>query len=370
MTGTALGANAARRGRVGVAVWVALASLVATLLFLYRFLEEVADGNRPDWRPILINETTAIAGLAALLAWWVLPWMRRHRLTRTSWTSELPWYLLTLVLFSAMHTSLNWGLRVLLYRVAGLGAFAYGEMPTRYFMEFPLDALAIGLATIIAHLLWASADARERELRAEQLERALTESRLQSLQLQLQPHFLFNALNTVASVMYEDVGRADRILGNLSALLRASLGARDTHEVTLGVELDALHHYLEILRARFGERCQLEVDVAEALREATVPVMLLQPLVENAVRHGALERTGKGAIRVRAWRDGGTLALEVRDDGAALGGGWASGHGLGLAGTTDRLQLLYGDRQSLTAGVLGSEFVVTMRLPYREGTHA
>jgi signal transduction histidine kinase len=354
---------------VGVLVWVALASLLATLLFLYRFLEEVADGNRPDWRPIFINEATAIAGLACLLAWAVLPWMHRHRLTKASLRTQLPWYLVMLLLFSATHTSLNWGLRTLLYRIAGLGEFRYGDMPTRYFMEFPLDALAIGLATIIAHLLWSAAEATQRELRAEQLERTLTQTRLQALQVQLQPHFLFNALNTVSSVMYEDVSRADRILGNLSALLRASLGGRDTQEVPLEVELATLEHYLEILRARYGDRCQVEVDVPEQVRKAQVPAVLLQPLVENAVRHGSLERTGQGAIRVKGWRDGGTLTLEVWDDGAGLGGG-VSGHGLGLGATRDRLHLLYGDSQSVTAGGHGTEYVVTLRMPYREGPNA
>jgi LytS/YehU family sensor histidine kinase len=253
---------------------------------------------------------------------------------------RIPLYIVGTVAFSVVHTTSNWALRSLFYPLAGLGSFHYGRMPVRYFMELPADAVAITILAVVVHLAWAYRASRDRELRAEQLERALTESRLQSLQLQMQPHFLFNALNTIASRMYDDAPAADKMLTHLASLLRASLTARHTHLVPLSSELEILDHYVAILRERFGENCAIVVDVPDDCHRLAVPALLLQPLVENAVRHGNVSRRGKGRIDVRAVRSNGSLQLDVSDDGpGAAGDVWGSG--VGLQATADRLALLF-----------------------------
>jgi two-component system LytT family sensor kinase len=197
----------------------------------------------------------------------------------------------------------------------------------------------------------AALHARQRELRAAQLEANLARAQLQNLRLQLQPHFLFNALNTISATMYEDPATADEMLGALSDLLRSSLKTVRTDEVPLREELDLLDRYLAILRARFGERLAVSIEADPAAADALVPSLLLQPLVENAIRHGSAEKDGGGAVAVRARRDGPRLILEVEDDGpgdARRNG--ARSEGIGLAATAERLRILYGASQTFTAG--------------------
>ena len=348
-----------------VALFLALWLLLSLLLFLYRYLEEVADDGKGIWQAPLINESTSAFGGLALVFLIALPLMKRWPLTRENRARRLPLYFLGTLVFSLIHTSLNWALRSLLYPVAGLGTFDYGLMPVRYFMEFPADAVALSIVVVLVHLAWAYRASRDRELRAEQLERALIESRLQSLQLQMQPHFLFNALNTIASRMYDDAPGADKMLTHLASLLRASLSTRDTHLVPLDSELEMLNHYVSILRERFGANCVIEVDVPQECRAAAVPALLLQPLVENAVRHGNLSRLGQGRIEVHASLSNGWLDLGVHDDGPGMDRA-PRGDGVGLQATIDRLELLFPGEHRIEMGRHREGFQVLMRLPLRE----
>jgi signal transduction histidine kinase len=350
-----------------IVVFLVLWSALSLLLFSYRYLEEVADDGQAVWQAPLINETTSAFGGLALAFLVALPLMRRFPLTRENSSRRIPLYVAGLIVFSVIHTTLNWGLRSLFYPLAGLGSFHYGRMPVRYFMEFPADAVSMTIVVVVVHLAWAYRASRDRELRAEQLERALTESRLQSLQLQMQPHFLFNALNTIASRMYDDAPAADKMLTHLASLLRASLTTRDTHLVPLSSELEILDHYVAILRERFGENCAILVDVPDDCRGLAVPALLLQPLVENAVRHGNVSRHGKGRIDVRAIRSNGSLQLDVSDDGpGATGDLWGSG--VGLQATADRLAILFPGEHRIEAGNHDGGFHVRMTFPVREAT--
>jgi LytS/YehU family sensor histidine kinase len=170
--------------------------------------------------------------------------------------------------------------------------------------------------------------------------------------------------------MYQDPAAADEMLDQLAELLRAALRTAQTDEVPLGEELAILGSYLAILRARFGERLQVTTEMEAGLEGALVPSLLLQPLVENAVRHGSVERFGRGRIEVRARRVGERLLVEVEDDGPGAPPGRdplaAGPSGLGLAATAERLQLLYGDDQSFAAGSPeGGGFRVRASLPLR-----
>jgi two-component sensor histidine kinase len=245
----------------------------------------------------------------------------------------------------------------------------------------PLDEAAILLMLAMAGVVATYATSwHERLLRsnlAETRERAkaqdqLSEARLQSLRLQLQPHFLFNTLNAITALIGSEPRAAERMVSGLSELLRASLRSADEQEVSLARELDHLKLYTDIQRTRFGDRLDVQLDVDPVTRNAMVPSLLLQPLVENAIRHGLAPRAIGGQVHVSAARDGEELRLEVRDDGvgAQTRGGSLSREGVGLANTRERLRRLHGERQRFVYETRpGAGFAVRIALPFRtEGT--
>ena len=199
------------------------------------------------------------------------------------------------------------------------------------------------LIVAAAHVERLVRAAREKDRRQLRLEAQLADARLQTLRAQLQPHFLFNSLNTISVLMHENVDSAERILLRLSALLRRSLDDHEAHEVTLGEEIGFLESYLEIEQARFGGRLSYRVLVPDHLLEAQVPTLILQPLVENALRHGIAMRAGPGRVEIKAHQHGDFLLLSVSDDGRGLP--QATTERVGLANTRARLHLLYADRQ-------------------------
>jgi two-component system LytT family sensor kinase len=204
------------------------------------------------------------------------------------------------------------------------------------------------------------------ELRMERMERLATEARLQSLRLQLDPHFLFNALNTVSAQTETQPKLARRMLGHLGDLLRASLDNRDRAELPLADELAQLEHYLAIQRIRFGERLTVAIDVPEELTAALVPALILQPLVENAIRHGIAPRPSGGRVSVSARRAGEQLEVLVRDDGIGMRTNATSNGGLGLTICRQRIEGLYGLRGRVEMRAVeegGTE--VELRLPWR-----
>jgi signal transduction histidine kinase len=341
------------------------AFLCALLLFLYRYLGDVASGGRAIAREPFINEFTGVFGAAVLVALILRPLTRRFPLEARTWPTRLPLYLAVLIVFSILHTTLNWASRSVLYPLFGLWRFDYGEMRVIYLMEFPIDVIGFTLFTAGFHIFDRYRASRDRELHTEQLERALAESRLHSLRLQLQPHFLFNALNTISSRMYEDVVAADEMLTHLAELLRTSLRTSSVQLVALSSELDALQHYAAILRGRFGDRVQMTIDVPASCAGVLVPSLLLQPLVENAVRHGNASRLGHACIEVVARQSGDRLVLRVEDDGPGAPSGFEDGDGIGLRATRDRLRLLYGDAHTFRAENGERGFRVTIEVPWR-----
>jgi len=206
---------------------------------------------------------------------------------------------------------------------------------------------------------------RDRELRTAELERRLTEARLQALQMQLNPHFLFNTLHAISSLMHRDVDAADSMLVRLSELLRHALEGTATQEVTLREELAFLARYLEIERTRFGDRLAVEMKIAPETLDAFVPNLLLQPVLENAIRHGIEPHARPGRIEVSARRDSDLLRIEVRDNGGGLPGGTLE-EGVGLSNTRARLDQLYQRRHKFElANAAAGGVAVTIELPFR-----
>jgi LytS/YehU family sensor histidine kinase len=207
---------------------------------------------------------------------------------------------------------------------------------------------------------------RERELHAAELEKHLVQAKLQALQMQLNPHFLFNTLHSISSLMHKDVEAADRMIMRLSDLLRAALDSADTQEVSLRKELELLELYLGIEQIRFGDRLTVKMQVAPDALEGQVPNFILQPLVENAIRHGIEPRTRPGRIELHARRQADELTLTVCDNGKGLPDAKPTREGVGLSNTRARLRELYGEahRFELCAGPEGG-LRIEMTIPYR-----
>jgi len=206
---------------------------------------------------------------------------------------------------------------------------------------FHAELLTYSMVIVLSHGIDYYRKYRERELRASQLEARLAQSRLDALRMQLHPHFLFNTLNSISVLMSEDVTAARRMLTRLSDLLRASLDNAATHEVSLREELEFLNNYLQIEQTRFHDRLTVRMDIDPASLTANVPNLILQPLVENAIRHGIAPRAQPGVIDISAARENGMVRLKVRDNGAGLGAAGAAGltKGIGLANTQARLEI-------------------------------
>ena len=207
------------------------------------------------------------------------------------------------------------------------------------------------------------------ELRLERMERNFSQARLNALRMQLDPHFLFNALNTISSQVERDPRLARRMLEHLGDLLRLSLDARDRQEIPLAEELAFLDHYLAIQKIRFGASLRIETRVEPDVKYALVPSLIVQPLVENAIRHGISRRASGGAVMVTAERIAEHLEIRVIDDGVGLPPGWSleSSAGLGLSVTRERIAGLHPNGDSRFAvkrrGIGGTE--VEILLPLR-----
>lgn len=374
-----------RRPGRGAGFWLLSAgvfALVFVLRFAYQYLDDLTRGHTGTLGIRVLEESTGTL-TAFVLFVGVLAVERRWPMDRGHWRRSLPVHLATFACFTVAHTTLMAASREILAPLLGFGPYDYGRMSVRYFMEAPNDAIGYAVALVALALGAARRTARERARRTAELERSLSQAELQNLRLRLQPHFLFNALNTIAARMYDDPAAADTMIGHLADLLRHSLRSAQRQEVPLADEMALLDSYLAITRERFGERLTVAVHAAEDTLGAAVPSLVLQPLVENAVRHGRASRTGEGRIEVRTMRHGGTLLLVVENDGYEPDDA-ASVHpalapepqplvrdpdsgGLGLAATADRLRLLYGPDGRCDAGpIAGGGFRVTLGLPFVE----
>ena len=349
-------------------VWRAafvLFTITGFLRFTYVYFDDVARRETGTLAARLIEESTGTYA-AMILFVGVASFAWKYPLDRPGWQKRIPAHIAVLVAVSIAHTTLLLVSRSLIFPVVGLGAYDYGYMPARYVMEFGNDAVGYAVWIIVITTYRHFQTARQREMRTAQLERGLAQAELRSLRLQLQPHFLFNALNTISSTMYDDPRSADRMIGQLAELLRLSLRTSHTQEVPVRDELEVLDCYIGIMRARFGDALRVRVHAPPDIQNALVPSLLLQPLVENAIRHGNASRTGHGAIDVRVTRAGEMLEIDIADDGpGAQAETDLFGNGVGLSATRDRLRLLYGDRHRFAVGNRAGGFAVTIALRLR-----
>lgn len=327
-------------------------------------LEMYTGGNPEPWtRPLLWEVTGSMAAWAVLWIPMTLSlnaprpegrWLRFLSLHVTGWAS-----------YWAMKSVFMLVPRFLLYPMLGWGSYGYPNWPLHLTMEAMKDAISYGLIAAGFLLFRAWRDRGAERLRQAQLEAELRDTQLRQLTGQLDPHFLFNALNTISSVMYEDLARTDALLTDLGQLLRAGLERRGP-TWTLAEETEHLQRYGALLLARFGDRLQLGLDLSHPPSQAQVPRFALQRLVENAVKHNQ-DRREPLLVKVRACATEDRLDLRVTDNG---GGFLApqdalSGNGHGLQSLREVLRLLHGDESSLTlgrSGAGGAEVVLNLPL--------
>lgn len=298
----------------------------------------------------------------------VLAVLLARAMQRASWRQRRVPVLVAATVLSAI------GFRLLLQ----LGACQLSELPC--FAPLPALMRTSAFLGLIFVSFFATADAvlqsgrkRQRSLDAALLDARVSEARVRALRMQLNPHFLFNALNSLSGLAASDPGRAREMAARLRELLDVALHRTHAVEVPFAEELRVLDLYLEVERGRYGERLVVEHQIEAGVEQAAVPHMLLQPIVENAVRHGLARRDGSGVIRIAARTVGNRLQLRVSDNGPGMREGWdtASGHGVGLANIEARLQELYGSayRVELHEAAAGG-LIVLLELPLRPWTGA
>jgi len=304
----------------------------------------------------------------ALLAPFMLWMARRYRFGRHTWKRAAAMHVLGVIVFTLAHAALTVTCRLLIMKaLAGRDVSWWMYFEELFFKNFDWEMMTYWAVIALSHALDYHRESQERAVTAAQLETRLAEAQLQALQRQLHPHFLFNTLHTISALMHRNIEAADAMLARLSDLLRLTLDQVGTQVVTLKEELDFVEKYLEIERTRFGDRLQVRIDAEPGTLDASVPNFILQPLVENALRHGVGPKLGGGSVEVTTQRIGDRLRLVVRDDGRGVPPEKlnAFNTGVGLGNTRSRLEHLYGSthRFEFEAPPAGG-LAVTIEVPF------
>jgi len=334
-----------------------------TLMALVAVEDYRRDGGSEYWKPVLWETSSAVVATLLLTIQLRLGGRYNH-LIATPWR----WFALQariMPLYWIAFVPLAFGIRHAVYSLAGSH---YDHEP--WGQVFVYESLKItvfaGLFTVIAFGLLSWRELLGARLRAEQANALLREAQLQSLTRQMQPHFLFNALNTISSLMHTDVARADAVLVQLSDMLRAALALGQRPQATLEEELRLARAYAGVMEGRFDGRARIDWRIDEGILGVLLPAMSVQPLLENVFKHTVERRRGPIRILVSAAREDDSLVLRVEDDAGRLDAaeGQEGESGIGLANLRARLAALHGERASLSLSQLEPSGVRTeLRLP-------
>lgn len=360
---------------VSFAVWTFLA--LAATASIYEMYRGAGRGSLKDIFFLQVSHMFPYA----LLTPFVFAIAIRYPVQRGNWVRPALFHLACGVAFSAIHVAMRaitpyafWDPQSRTWMSAIWDAHAHAfrvqwpQLQMLFFSNVLDDLTGVYLPIVlIAQAISYYKISREREIRTSQLQIQLTKARLQALKSQLQPHFLFNTLHSISALMLTDTCAADRMMTRLSDLLRMALESDATQVTTLSRELEFANGYLEIEKVRFEERLKVVLEIAPDTLDAQVPTLFLQPLVENAVKHGISKRSDGGEIRINVTHDDRNLYLRIKDSGPGLDGGhFYQKSGLGLRATRDRLETLYGNEQSLDIRELPERGVeVCVSIPFR-----
>jgi len=321
------------------------------------------------------RDTEIIIAVCLAMCWiWtaftpVLVWLaRRLRLTKETWAIRLPLHVILFVVFDMLDVAIDFLLRPIVH-------WPPPGRPYRSAVILQMDgnfANYLGVVAIthaVDYQRWFK-ERRERaaqlELQTAQLEAQLTRARLDALKMQLHPHFLYNTLHAISELIHEDPRAAERMVTHLGELLRMALEHSDLQEVPLHDEIAFIDAYLDIERCRHSDRLTITIDISSDALDALVPHLILQPLVENASRHGVAQRLRDAELRISATRNLDLLTIVIEDNGPGLPNGGDVHEGVGLQNTRARLGALYGDSYNLElSNREGGGAQARLRIPYR-----
>lgn len=329
------------------------------------FLSVVSEGKSPEMIAHIFLLNIVYWYVPALVAPFVMELGARYQFGRSRWYAFALVHTSGALAYSLLHTAAMFGTRMMLMAEAptrGWWFVARIEYLRQLDWLFMTYLFLVGLA----HTLVYRRESERRALTSAQLEMRLVEAQLQALQRQLHPHFLFNTLNAIAGLMRSDVDAADRMMDRLGDLLRMTLHTSNIQEVPLKEELELLQKYLDIEQTRFGSRLTVALAIDPVTLDAEVPNFLLQPLVENAVRHGIAPHARPGQITVSATREGARLTLHILDSGNGVAPHRLTllNQGVGLANTRARLEHLYRENHALVFSNVDGGFRVTVSIPF------
>jgi len=343
-------------------LWWAYAALVlgvGLLLSVAELQHYQARGGPHPWEPFLWELSSAsIVGLEAIALYRWHAWLRARGLH--GWRL-LPPHLLGFAGFVLLHVAGLLLIRASVYALMGL-PYWHDPLPTMFAYEGAKDSISYLLFVFICEGLRLASAEQGRRHELERLRSELAEARLQRLSDQIQPHFLFNTLNLISSVMYEDVARADHLLCELATLLRQGLNAQHSERHTLAQELRLVQPYLALMQARFGERLQIRLEASEAAQACLLPSLLLIAPIENAITHDVAQHQGPVRLSLQAEVLQGQLLITVDNSGVAPRRQARSGS-IGLHNTRERLHACYGGQASVSLGPQDGGSRLSLALP-------
>ncbi|MBA8889049.1 signal transduction histidine kinase [Dokdonella fugitiva] len=291
----------------------------------------------PAWEPMSWELSSVV--VVAVLAIGIFRFERRHPLSGPDWLRRVPLHVPAAIAFSLLHTLGMVGIRKVVYVLMG-SRYDFGDPLLGFAYELQKDLISYALIAGACVAWRAQRARRERELAVLQLERDLGQARLAQLTAQIEPHFMFNTLNAISNRMHEDVEAADRMIAALAVLMRVALSETGDTRVRVVDDVVWLERYFELMRERFRGKLETQVEVEPAARDARIPRLLLQPLVENAFEHGLA--SGRGRVQVTIGANETTVFCTVEDDGRGLSPDYAPG--VGLSNVRHRLELMYPGR--------------------------
>lgn len=342
------------------------ASINVTTELAERYNELTVD----DWNLVIYPLVDELSGVYSfwILIPAILAFFKKFPMKKSSFLKLILPYLLFSIAVGLTHTFMMYVSRSIIYPALNWGTYDYGYIPIRIVMEYLKQFMSFWAVFVAFTLFKMNKEKELHRLKSVQLEEQLTRARLETLKMQLNPHFLFNTLNMISSTMYDDLQSADKMIANLSDLLRITLKSSSKGENILSKEIDILNLYTEIMKARFKDNLEVVLKIDDETAKALVPNFIFQPLVENSIKYG-MENLTSTLIEVSTQKISDKLIIRIKDNGPGIRKETSSvlNSGVGLSNTVERLEKLYGSNfefnwENLSEGGL----LLTIEIPFKD----